>query len=229
MTTPEPSTAAPPRRRWQVGLRTVVLLTAAAAVWLSYGLELRRIDDLKARIDSLRPLARELVVDDPNMIAVVKHEELWYDENAWDVHLPAGRRYHLCLATREIDAASSSPPGPSRTVPMEPGRRVITLDQVKDGDGWRVDVSYDGKVAASATEPKDWYPGTGSTGGGHFSSGRQSAADEPVVLFHRRFSGPRDANGRAPTPNGPADGVVLWIEPVADPPPPAAPPGPTVP
>ena len=191
------------------------------AVWLSYGLERRRIDDLTARIDSLRPLARELIVDDPGMIAAVKHEELWYDENAWDVHLPAGRRYRLCLATRGIEERATPPPGVS--APLEPGRRVIALEQIKEGDGWRVDVSCDGKVAASATQPKNWYAGSGSTGGSQFSASRQSAADKPVVLFHRRFMGPPDAKGQSSMPSGPTEGVALWIEPVADAPAPASP------
>ena len=215
MTPPDPAPATPAPRwgRWQVGLRTFVLLTAAVAVWLTYALERRRIADLTTRIASLRPLARELVVDDPGKIAVVKREEFWFDENRWDVHLPAGRRYRLCLATRGI--AEGGFPVPSASAPLAPGRHVVAVDQVKDGDGWRVAADCDGTRLVSVTEPKGWDPGTGSEGGGNYPVSEQFAPERPVILFHRRFMGPRDAQGQAATPAGPTAGVMLWIEPDA--------------
>lgn len=205
-----------PRRRWQVGLRTLILLTAAVAVWTSYTLERRRIADLTTRIDTLRTLARELVVDDPSMIAVVKREENWYDENRWEVYLPAGRRYRLCMATRAIP--NNALPAPATSAPLEPGRHVLALDKIKDGEGWRVDAACDEKGVASVREAKDWDAGTGSSGGGLHSSSSQSPADKPVRLFHRRFMGPRDANGQSSTPEGPTEGIALWIEPDDGPP-----------
>ena len=214
MTSPD----APRRRRWQVGLRTLILLTAAVAVWTSYALERRRIADLTTRIDALRSLARELVVDDPSMIAVVKRNERWYEENQWEIYLPAGRRYRLCMATRAIPNDAQPLPAPTITAPLEPGRHVLALDRVKDGEGWRVDAACDEKVVASAREPKEWDAGTGSSGGGQHSSSRQSPADKPVRLFHRRFMGPRDAKGRSSTPEGPTEGIALWIEPDDGPP-----------
>lgn len=219
MTWPEPSPATPapapaPRRgRWQIGLRTVVLLTAAVAVWLTYSLERRRIADLTNRIAALSPLARELVVDDPGKIAVVKREERWYDENRWDVHLPAGRRYQLHLATREI-AEGGFPPS-AASAPLPSGRHVVTVDQVRDGGNWRVEAGCDGTRLLSVKEPKEWDPGSGSTGGGHYPVSQQFVPERPVILFQRRFMGPRDKQGRAATPQGPTAGVMLWIEPEA--------------
>jgi hypothetical protein len=188
-------------------------LTAAVAAWLNYALERRRVADLSARIASLRPLARELVVDDPGKIAVVKREELWYDENRWDVHLPAGHRYRLRLATRGI-ADGEFPPA-AASAPLAPGRHVVAVDQVQDGEGWRVDVECDGTRLVSVPEPKGWDPGTGSTGGGLYPASEQFAAERPVILFHRRFMGPSDAQGRSVMPEGPTAGVMLWIEPDA--------------
>ena len=219
MTLPHPSLATPapppaPRRgRWQVGLRTVLLLTAAVAVWLTYAIERRRIADLTTRIASLSPLARELVVDDTGKIAVVKREELWYDENRWDVHLPAGRRYRLCLATRGI--AEGVFPSPVASAPLAPGRHVLAVDQFRDGDGWRVDAECDGTRLVSMTEPKGWDPGSGASGGGSYQVSEQLAPERPVILFHRRFMGPRDDRGRSTVPEGPTAGVMLWIEPDA--------------
>lgn len=211
-TTPEPPLA-PLRGRWQVGLRTIILLTAAVAVWLSYALERRRIAGLTARIISLRPLARELEVDNPSKIAVVKQEELWYDENRWDVYLPADRRYRLCVATRGI--ADDVIPPPAASAPLAPGRHVVAVDQLKDGDGWRVVAECDGARLLSVAESKEWDPGSGSMGGGNYSLSEQFAPDRPLILFHRRFMGPRDAKGVSTTPKVPTAGVMLWIEPEA--------------
>ena len=74
------------RKPWQFGLRSIFLVTAAIAVWAAVFANNRENAMLESRIASLRPLARELVVDDPTQIAVVKLDELWYDENIWDVH-----------------------------------------------------------------------------------------------------------------------------------------------
>jgi hypothetical protein len=222
MTPPGPPPATPaflpaPRRgRWQVGLRTVLLLTAAVAVWLTYALERRRSADLTTRIAVLSPLARELVVDDPGRIAVVQREPLWYDENRWDVHLPASRRYRLCLATRGI--AMGLYPPVAASAPLTAGRHVIALDQVQDSDGWRVDGECDGTRLVSVREPKGWNPGSRPTGGDYYDypASVQLPPLPGVILFHRRSMEPRDDQGRPAVPDGPTDGVMLWIEPDAD-------------
>ena len=47
----------------------------------------------------------------------------------------------------------------------------------------------------------------------------QFAPERPVILFRRRFMGPRDDQGRSVVPEGPTAGVMLWIEKVKDEPP----------
>lgn len=196
------------RRRWQVGLRTVFLLVMAVAVWVTVFVNRRENARLQARIEASTPLAHELEVDDPGKVAVVKLEEYWFDENRWDVYLPAGR-FRLCLATREVDEAGLAPLVQSK--PVAAGRHRLALDQVRVKDAWRVTATLDGADLLAVDEPKDWDPGAGSTGGGQYPVSTQFAADKPVVLFRRRFTR-RDSQGRSQTPPGPCAGVLLWIE-----------------
>jgi hypothetical protein len=106
-------------------------------------------------------------------------------------------------------------PPPAASASLAPGRHAIALDQVRDGDGWRVNAECDGTRLVSVLEPKEWDPGTGSTGGGYYPLSEQFAPERPVILFHRRFTGPRDDRGQSAVPEGPTAGVMLWIEPDA--------------
>ncbi|WP_406697783.1 hypothetical protein V5E97_02850 [Singulisphaera sp. Ch08] len=198
----------PVRRRWQVGLRTLFLLTAVIAVWMTVLINREQNKSIEARIQTLRPLARELVIDDPNKIAVVKREERWYDENRWDIHLPAGQ-YWLCVATRGIDQNGFAPVVKSERI--EAGRHGLELEQKRVGTGWQVNITQDGTKRLSLEEPQEWDPATGSSGGGQYSLSTQLPADKPFVLFRRRFTRP-NAQGQVTTPIGPCDGILLWIE-----------------
>jgi hypothetical protein len=199
----------PPRRWvWQIGLRTLFLLITVVAVWTVYFSNRSAIRTYEERIAAMKPLARELTIDDEFKIAVIKKEPYWYDENRWEVYLPPGT-YRLCLATREIDESGFAPIAAS--IPLSPGRHTLSLEQVKTDDGWRVVVECDGQQVLATDEPKAWYPAVGSVGGGEFDSLTEREPSEPLVLFRRRFTLPA-AGGRNTTPTGPADGVMLWIE-----------------
>lgn len=198
----------PRRRLWQIGLRTLFLLMTAVAVWTVHLSNRSATRSYEERINSMRPLARELSVEDEARIAVVKLEPYWYDENRWALYLPKGR-YRLCLATREIDETGLAPIVGS--VPLSPGRHVLTLEHDRSDDGWRVAVNGDGMPVLTAEEPKAWYPARGSSGGSEFDRSEQVPPDKPVVLFRRRFTQP-GAAGTSRTPKGPTDGIMVWIE-----------------
>jgi hypothetical protein len=197
------------RRRWQVGLRTLFLLMAVFAVWMAYFINRRQNAQLEARINAMIPLAHELIVDDARQIAVVKLEAHWFDENRWDLYLPAGR-YRLCLATREIGEMGLAPA--VKGAPLAAGRHRLALEQHKDKDVWRLAVTCDGPPVLSVEEPKEWNDDRGSSSESQFDVSEQSPADKPVVLFRRRFMR-SDAKGGATSPTGPCEGILLWIEP----------------
>ena len=196
------------RRRYrQFSVRTLLLVTAAIAVWTAYIANERHNRKLNARIAAMRPLAHELAVEDPNRIAVVKLDELWYDENIWDVYLPPGQ-YRLFLATYDIDQDGLAPVRVS--APLAGGRHRLTLEQRREESGWQVAVTGNDAEILTVKEPPEWDPARGSMGGGQFSNSTQIPADQPVVLFRRRFSQPTTAT-QPSTPTGPTAGVLLWI------------------
>jgi hypothetical protein len=199
------------KTRWQVGLRGMILFTAASAVWMAYLFNRRYNASLEARIATMRPLARELVVDDETKAAAVKLEELWSDDNRWDVYLPPGQ-YRLCLATRAIGANGLAPVVASQ--PLGPGRHTIGLALRKEKSAWRVEASCDGEGPLAAEEPLAWNTDKGSTTLGGFSESTTLPAHEPIVVHRCTFM--RVQPGGSVTSTGePAEGILLWIEPVA--------------
>jgi hypothetical protein len=196
----------------QFSLRTLFLLTAAIALWIAHTKNHYGNVKLAGQIQGMRPLARELMIDDPDRIAVVKHDERWYDQNVWKLYLPSGS-YRLCLATKEVGTDGLATI--NKSVAIDPGTRELALEQQQANDkSWRVIVTVDGEEVLRADEPAAWNPGEGSAGGGDFSRSTQIAPQEPVVLFRRRFMVQATA-GSSSIPMGPCDGLLLWIEPTA--------------
>jgi hypothetical protein len=206
----------PARSRWQFRLHTLFLLVAAIAVWMTYFLNRNRNARLEERIASMRPLVRELQVDDPEAIAVVKLEEHWYGESRWDLYLPGGD-YRVGLATRMIGETGFPPSATYRSIPSGPegsrGRHRIALEESKIGDVRRVTVHCDGSNL-SVDEPESWYSGSNRASGDSFEISKQFPANQPVVLLRRWFVRP-DARSKTPQPSGPTDGIMIWIEPVS--------------
>lgn len=199
----------PRRKRWQVGLPSLLLVMAAIAVWMAFFINRGQNVRLESRIVALRAMVHELDIADQRKIAVVKLEEYWYDENRWDLYLPEGP-YQLCVATRGIGNVGLA--SVVKSSPVEAGRHRLTLDQRRHNVLWRVTVTWDGAELLTVEEPKEWDPGSGSMNEAEYSTSQQLAPDKPVVLFRRRFMR-RDAKGRTSSlGDEPAEGVLLWIE-----------------
>lgn len=186
----------------------MLLLTAVVAVWTSYWHSVQVIHKLESQIASMQRLAHKLLIHDRQQIAVVQLPQTWHDENRWKVYLPVGE-YRIGLATRQIDNLGLAPVR-SETLIGE-GTHEIELLQSDDEDGSVITVTVDGRPMIEATESQDWNPKRSSTGGGNFFSSAQLSPDDPIVLLRRRY-GRRSQTSQRPDPQGPTEGLLLWIE-----------------
>jgi hypothetical protein len=183
-------------------------MTAAIAAWTAVFVNRRESEQLRTRIQAMRPLARELVVDDPDQTAVVKLDEPWLDEDAWDLYLPAGR-YRVCLATRGIDRDGKAQAKAS--APIAPGRHRLTFEQIQNAEARRLTLSCDGARLLETVEDYDKKSFSAWSSHGEFTISIQRPADEPLFMFRRQYFVPRTGNSSSVT-EGPSDGVLVWIE-----------------
>ena len=202
----------PARRGRQLGLRGLLLLVVAAALAASIAVNRQRVAELAPRIAQLEPVARRLEVADPRQLAAVARFPDSFDDQAWDVHIPAGGDYRLCVATTGIEESGLATP--DRAAPIAPGRHRLTLISKDALQGTRFVVLDGAERLLTVDAAKRWQ----ALGRSHsmFSVGDsiQSPADLPLVLHRRRYAGPTPTNPRpSPVPPGPAEGVLFWIEP----------------
>jgi len=186
-----------------------MLMTAVIAVWLAFAKNYQDNAMLAEQIEVMRPFSHELIVEDPDQIAIVHNDVRWRDEYGWKVYLPRGT-YRLCLATREIGKDGQSPIIAS--APIEAGARDVVVKQSKTPDGlWLLSVCVDNDQVMEATEPKEWCTELGWHSGPDYRVSSQLPANETAVIVRRRFS--EWERSWVTTPDGPCNGYLLWIEP----------------
>lgn len=198
-----------PRRYWlpQIRLITLLLLTACAAVWCGVWLAEREAFKLESQLMITRQLSRELVIKDRTMLSIIRQDELFYDENIWQVYVPReGMKIHA--VTQGIDLNTAIPPPAEISAIIHPGQHTIELKVEQRGDQWLVVVQVDMENVIQLTKDRAWNSSGGSSGGGMFD--RQTDFKEgPAIMFRRRFNS--QVNGQTQAhPDG--NGVILWIE-----------------
>lgn len=195
----------PPRKRWQFNIRLIFLAMAALGVWMAVVVNRRAIPQLQRRVDSIRPLDRELRVKDESQITILKSADTWYEDNEWQVYLPSSG-YQLSLATEQIDHKNT--PTAAQTAPLPAGLFRLTLTQEKHDGVWHVKVTKDGAELLKIDGPFAWTTSRGAIGASHYTTPTQFKPAEKVVLFRR----PSARNSLTPTK--PSEGLLLWIEPI---------------
>jgi hypothetical protein len=204
----------PRRRWWQISMRTAFLIMAAIGVWMAYFANRRQNALVQSRIDTLVPLAHELVVDDPAKIAVVYMEEYWFSDDRWEIYLPEGK-YRLSLATRGIDAGGGFP-ATAKGTEIAAGGHIIAFEQREQEGGWRIVALCDGKDVLAVDETKEWEGKSGANSAGQGSPSEQLAPEKPVVFKRMNFMRPYDYS-KATSREAAPEGVLLWLERVSTP------------
>lgn len=203
----------PARSRWQVGLRSLLLLMAVAGAWAAYVANRVQIPQVQRRIDVLSPLVRELKIDDLTQVAAVLLEPRWYDEHRWQIYLPEGE-YRVCLATRQIGQADF--PAQFVHVPLPAGQQLLELKRIPGPDPdkkvGRISVWLNDRELVGIDETPDWHANNSSVGGCPFSECTQFPVAKPITLFRRQYMTP-GPNGSEYKPNQIGDGILVWIEP----------------
>jgi hypothetical protein len=193
-------------KRWQINVRSIILLIAVIAVWMTAHVNKEAIDSLEKRNQTMRPLAHLLKVDDPEQFAVVLLEPLWQNDLRWEIYVPSGR-FRLFMATREVRKQGVAKPITS--VPIKSGRHRIALVDEKIDTGTRIQVLCDGAKLLKFEESSEW-GGMNWRSYADFSTSEQRATDQPLPIYRRRIS--KDFEQHLSEKVEPSDGILIWIE-----------------
>ena len=199
----------------QWNLRTLLLLTAAVAVWVAYLHFRYEIPRIEREIAPLRHIGGTLIVRDPRQIAVVRTDEEWYDEEGLEVYLPEGA-YALRVATREIRHEGIAPTVKEAAIP--PGRHRIAFRKSSVNNVLQFTVLVDGQKVLEVKESTTRDFGRGYLESVLFEGCEQLPPDEPVVLYRGRFGQIRESGAHyysVSHTDAPTNGLLLWIEQVA--------------
>ena len=202
-------TAAGSPIQFKFGLATAFLIVAVVAAGLRNWQVDQKIKNLELQMPGLREAARELVVDDASMFAVVKRNEEFFGESIFDVHLPEGQTWRLCMALDKIDEQ-----GLAQVVgefALAPGRHMIEVRYEKEKNESIASVLADGTQVIQEARPKDWEERTGSSGGAKFSSSAERDISKPLVLYRTRFMQKVPPRGSS-VPKQPSAGILVWVE-----------------
>lgn len=198
-----------------LSLRTLLLVVAAVGVWMAWWIQRGQVETLRRRVAPMRTLARELIVEDPTQIAIVRGLDEWYDQPHWDVYLPERPGgYQLKVAVKGVD--NGNYPSHAVSAPLTPGRhRIKLVTETPWKKGNVIAKVYDGDaLVLDVDEPDAGRKSSSSSSSTPFDTLKQVPADKPVLIYRRQYSVPDATNpNMSKTPEGPGAGVVLWIEP----------------
>ena len=206
----------PPRGfRVRISLLHVFLVVACCAIWIARMNLAEEKLHLESRLPGLREAARELVVPRPEMLAAVGKLPL-REEKLWEVYVPPQGSFELRLASESIEEHNI--PEAYEAVPLSPGRHEIELRGVVRPEESDLQLIVDGRVAVDVggkLRTHKW-----SYGSSTYETVEDNQArppNMPITLIRKRFNPPPPDGNPAniqPLPPGPADGVLLWIQPL---------------
>lgn len=206
----EPKTRPAGRRgvlRWlprfglpRFGLRSLLLLVAAVAPWMSYYTGRQKISETLRALEGLHVFAPELHVRGPDEYACLAIDR---DDSIREYHcyLPPNRSYQINLvAIKQI--ASNGKSVPEFTADIAPGEHRILLDEQSD----KLIITIDGQ---SVFDIPRYRPTRNSVSWSGASEGYRQQwhpIGAPLSLIHLSEM-PPGYNWNSPRP-----GIILWID-----------------
>ncbi len=211
-------------RRWQLSLSTMLLLVTLFAVGAGFVKARHDRNELQRLLATLRPMTRELSVDNPTQIAVVRRVPTLSNELIFDAYIPKPlvptQVHRLCLVLEEI--VDSGPfdvlfPQPTGSFDLQPGIHSIELrsteaDKNDVNSEHRFVVLVDGETVIKAKRPAVWQASNGWTSYGTISQSQAFDAKEAVQLLRRRNNEPNKNFSLSAPAKKPTNGVLLWID-----------------
>jgi len=168
----------------RISLATFMLMIGlATAVFLIWHLAIKR-DRMQEAVYDLQIQSRRLRVDDKSKIAVIYREQLRYNDQIFDLYIPEGPSFELCIKLEGVAiSADYSNPVSRRLLPI--GKHVIEV--VDERQSPNVVVLIDGTQVIDIEKSKFANLATGISTVAIFDSCTSFAPEETVHLFERTY------------------------------------------
>jgi len=197
------------RKSLQIGLRHLLVITLCSAVWIAVWINRRRANQLDAKLNDLRIVARELVIKDPTKLAVVYLDPNWFNNHRWQIYLPKTNA-RLCFGMRGIDSFGF--PTMFQSIPLKEGRFELQLENLETDDGFRIHVTRDQELLFDVKET-EWRGKSGAMTTWLINPTQQNDLLFPFVLLRERFTAQIvGSSGSTTLPNEANNGILLWIQ-----------------
>ena len=207
------ATSEPPQQRWvpQLTLSTLMIVMAVICMVTAWWQLRLRNQRLETQIAAMSLLAPSIQIENPSQYAAVRRTLEWYDESIWDVYLPPGNEYRVCLGTDKLrgeEKAAAVPPEVVAEYEISSGQYEFELKSETTSEESNVQVFVDGKTIIDYSEAENWNVRGTSSGGANWTVATQQTTDKPFTLYLRRFHPPK---GGLSTEDA-AKGIKVWIE-----------------
>ena len=233
-----------PRIRPRISLLTLLLLTAIAAMAIVIAQLWREVGPLRAEVRRLRSEVGYLTIEDPTKAYAISVPT--FEENSWRwrIFLPPGRMYALNERSGRLPAPSQHPgdewfdavkrhgSGSSSSGSNLSGEFTLEAKLIKQDDRWLLVTQFTKSDGDSSTRsggrtsihPDEWLSEQRSRptrSDVPAVDQKTFDRDAPILLLHRMEPLITETEGgfTSRTPEGPANGFVLWIEAQAPEPP----------
>jgi hypothetical protein len=239
------------RLRPRISLLTAFLLTTIVGLVIAVALFSREIGPLRTEVRRLRSEIGYLSIDDPNRACAVSVPTFEDDTWKWRIYLPVGGQYSICSRSGHLpsrpghsgnswfDEVQKAGSGMSSMGTSLHGELLLEGRLIKENDTWIFVTNYsqsDGSMKTSSKSKDSIYQPSGD-----WLSDRRSRITTSDVAFDQKSFEPGQSilllhlvrpeitvtpggGHTSKTPQGPADGVAVWIEqhlPATKPPAPA--------